>query len=236
MDWTGAVDLYCERTAAGPWNEPFNAWSNAAFLLAAVWGAVTAVRRGCDAWVLWLLIGLAALVGVGSFLFHVFANRWSELADTIPIWTFVAVYTLAAMRWIGGMAPRRVGLWAAIVLLAGVAMAVLTGFEGGDPAVPAAAAPPAPLNGSGQYAPALAALVVFSLVTGLRRHPLRAWVWGATAAFLGALVFRALDMRVCAAMPIGVHFLWHLFDGLMVALLLQLLIRALPARRAPAGA
>ncbi|HHS93887.1 MAG TPA: hypothetical protein ENK63_00885, partial [Rhodobacterales bacterium] len=129
----------------------------------------------------WVLIVLTALIGIGSGLFHTFANRWSELADTLPIWTFVALYILAAMHWLGGMAPRKVALWAGLIVAGGVAMGFLAGGEGGDAsAVPAA---PDPLNGSGQYAPALAALVIFSVITWLRHHPYRAWVWAATAAF-----------------------------------------------------
>lgn len=31
MDWMLYVDLYCERTAPGVWNEPLNALSNLAF-------------------------------------------------------------------------------------------------------------------------------------------------------------------------------------------------------------
>jgi len=33
-------------------------------------------------------------------------------------------------------------------------------------------------------------------------------------------------MAVCPSFPIGGHFLWHVLNGVMVALLLQLLLRA----------
>ena len=35
MDWFAPIDIYCERTAPGFWDEPFNALTNAAFLIAA---------------------------------------------------------------------------------------------------------------------------------------------------------------------------------------------------------
>ena len=32
VDWSGAVNSYCERTGPGYWSEPVNAFSNAAGL------------------------------------------------------------------------------------------------------------------------------------------------------------------------------------------------------------
>lgn len=229
VDWTQAVDIYCERTAPGFWNEPWNALSNASFILAAAWGAYEARRRALAEPVLWLLIGLAGLIGVGSFLFHTYANRWSELADTLPIWTFVAIYILASMRWIADMSPRKVALWAGGVIAGGVAIAFLAAGEGGpEAALPGA---PDPLNGSGQYAPALAALLFFAILTTIRRHPYRGWLWAAALAFLVSLTFRTFDLRVCEGFAHGTHFVWHLMNGAMIAALLQLMIRVLDDRR-----
>ncbi len=234
MDWTRAVDLYCERTAPGLWNEPWNLLSNLGFVLVALWAAAEARRRGVTHPVAWLLIVLAGAIGVGSGLFHSFANGWSELADTLPIWTFVAVYVLAAMRWLGGMAPGRVALWAGLVVLAGVAWAVFVAGEGTAPEAAAPAAPD-PLNGSGQYAPALVAMLVLSGLMGWRRHPCRRWMWAATGAFVLSLGFRTVDQAVCAAFPRGTHFLWHLLNAAMIAALLQMLLRVMSPRPATAG-
>jgi hypothetical protein len=88
------------------------------------------------------------------------------------------------------------------------------------------ASAPTALNGSEQYAPALIALLVFSFVTWRRRHPVWRWIWAATGVFCLSLVFRTIDLRVCESFPIGSHFMWHLLNGLMVGLLLQLLLRA----------
>lgn len=223
MDWFQAVDIYCERTSDAFWAEPVNALSNLSFILASLWGAIEARRRALPQPVLWLLIALAAVIGIGSFLFHTFANHWSELADTLPIWTFVAIYVLTSMRWIGGMKPGRVGIIALIAI--GIVVAILATGEGDS----TAAAPSAPdsLNGSGQYFPAVLALVAFSLLTWWRKHPYRHWVWAATLAFLISLTFRTLDRDICATFPLGTHFIWHLMNGAMIAALLQLLIRVM---------
>ncbi len=229
MDWFQAVDIYCERTSAAFWAEPVNALSNLSFLAAALWGAIEARRRALTEPTLWLLIALGAVIGIGSFLFHTFANHWSELADTMPIWTFVAIYVLAAMRWLGGMKPGRIAIVALVVI--GVIVAVTAIGEGGAPEAAAAPTSPDPFNGSLQYLPAVAALAFFSGLTAIRRHPYRRWVWGATLAFLISLTFRTLDRDICTALPLGTHFIWHLMNGAMIAALLQLMIRVMSDAR-----
>lgn len=227
MDWFQAVDIYCERTSAAYWAEPFNALSNLAFPLAALWAAVAARRRGLGQPILWILITMAALIGFGSFLFHTHANRWSELADTLPIWSFVGAFVLTAMHHIGGMAPAKVARVAGFIALAVVlTIWLLASGEGAD----AAAHQADPLNGSGQYAPAVVALLVFSVFTWWRTSPSAPWIWAATATFLLSLAFRTVDMAICASLPLGSHFVWHLLNAVMIGLLLQMLIRNLHAK------
>lgn len=218
MDWFQAVDIYCERTSAAFWAEPVNAASNLSFVAAALWAAATARARGLTSPVLWLLIAMAGLIGLGSFLFHSFATRWAELADTLPIWTFVAAFVLTAMHHIGDLPPRRVARIGAIIAIAAAAAIYLASNEGANPA-------PDPLNGSGQNAPALLALLIFAALTAYRRHPAAPWIIAATGTFGLSLTFRTLDRDLCASLPIGTHFLWHLLNGLMIALLLQMLLR-----------
>lgn len=231
MGWTDPVDIYCERVTAAFWAEPFNAASNVSFILAALWAACEAKRRGIGSPMVWLLIWMAGAIGVGSFLFHTFANHWSEYADTIPIWSFVAAFVLAAMHFIGGMPVRRVLSVAGLVILAAVAALYVASGEGSG-----AVEAPDPLNGSGQYFPAVLALVVFTGVAYWRRHPGAPWILAAFVTFLISLGFRTVDRDICAAFPLGTHFVWHLLNGLMIAILLQMLIRtgdfAAAARRA----
>lgn len=226
MNWTAPVDIYCERLTPGLWAEPVNALTNAAFILAAIWAAVTARQRGEDSALVWVLIALAAAIGVGSFLFHTFANRWSELADVIPIWTFVALYVLAALHRLGGVRPGRLAM---IGLGAAGLVALLMAFGEGDAPTQTAPVAPDPFNGSLQYLPAVAAFVVFIIVTQSRSSPLRHWVLAAGATFALSLAFRTVDRDICATLPLGTHFLWHLLNGLMIGLVLQILIRARPA-------
>ena len=226
MDWSAAVDIYCERTSAAFWAEPLNAVSNLAFPLAALWAAVQAKRCHIAAPVVWLLIGMAALIGLGSFLFHTFANAWSEYADTVPIWSFVALYIFTAIHRLGGVKPGRL---AAIALaVAGLLSVIFLAAGEGRTA-------PDPLNGSGQYAPALIALVVFAALARRRHHPMRAWIAACALTFLISLVFRTVDKTACTVLPFGTHFLWHILNAGMVGLLLQVLIRSPVKAAAPSA-
>ena len=224
MNWTAAVDIYCERLGPEFWAEPWNAISNLAFILAAFWAWRTARVMGVQNMAISVLIALAFCIGVGSFLFHTYAQVWSEFADTIPIWTFVAAYIVTSMHVIGGVKPGRIAVIAlgvaAIVIISTIA------FDSPD----AAPSKQSWTNGSEQYLPAVIAMLVLSGLALRRRHSLRMWFVAATVTFLVSLGFRTLDVHVCTTLPIGTHFIWHVLNGAMIALLLQALIRhrALP--------
>jgi hypothetical protein len=219
MDWLLAVDIYCERISPAFWAEPLNALSNAAFPIAALWAAVDAKRRHVTAPIVWLLICMAALIGLGSFLFHTFANTWSEYADTIPIWSFVALFVFTAIHRIGGVKPGKLAAIALAVAALVTVMFLATG-EGQTSTAPD------PLNGSGQYAPAVIALLVFAVLSYRRRHPMWHWISAAAVVFLLSLTARTFDMALCPSLPVGTHFIWHILNGLMIGILLQVLIRS----------
>ena len=107
MDWSANIDRsekifsYCER-GGNPafWAEPFNAISNGAFLIASLlaliaWARMPAARRGLAELGLILTV---AIIGIGSFLFHTIATRWSAIADIAPIGAFMLIFAVYAMR------------------------------------------------------------------------------------------------------------------------------------------
>ena len=146
--WFEPVRAYCERTDAGFWAEPVNALTNAAFLLA----AGLAVRRARGDGPVLALAAVVFVVGLGSFLFHTLANRWSMLADVIPIAVFIYGYFALTMIRFFGLGPLvatavtlafaafNLGLTPALDALSGRSVAGLT-------------------NGSIDYVPAILALL-----------------------------------------------------------------------------
>ncbi len=219
------IDLYCERHVHGFWDEPINALSNLGFVIAAVLAYHTAAKRGNILWIETILILLAGLIGIGSFLFHTLANTSAELADVIPIWSFVALYVLSAIYFNTGRNMAKTGRIAAYVL---GSVGLVFYFTSGNVVSDTASAPTDPFNGSLQYLPALIAVLGFAVISTIKAHPAARLVQLAAGAFLVSLCARTFDLQMCALTHgIGTHFLWHLLNAVMVWALLMALIRYL---------
>lgn len=231
MAWNDQIFRYCERGAdPGFWAEPLNAVTNGAFILAAIaaaWelGRLDRERRSSAA------IGLTALVaviGVGSFLFHTYATRWSSYADTIPIGIFMLAYLAFALRalvrlpWIG--VAVGIALFIAALNYAGTVQC-----RPGLLSAMAVARGPC-LNGTVGYAPAAIALLLIGAWLAIRRHPAWGYLVTAGAVFVISMTFRTVDMEICASTRLagrllGTHFLWHTLNALTLYLLLLAAIR-----------
>lgn len=215
MDWTTAIDNYCERMGPGFWAEPWNAVSNAAFVVAAVVGLAAARRRDRLDGGIVLLVAILAVIGVGSFLFHTFATRWAVIADVIPIQAFIFAYFALAMRRFAGFPWWAAGL--AAVLFAAISVggaSALSRLTGGA------------LNGSEGYVPPLVALGVVGAALWLagRRCAGASLIAGA-AIFAVSLTFRTVDMVVCPTFPLGTHFVWHTLNGVLLGFLVVAMVR-----------
>ncbi len=236
-DWCAPIDAYCERTDATFWSEPVNAWSNAAFLIAALiayrlWRKAGGRDRPALA-----LIAVIASVGVGSFLFHTLANRWSLTADVLPITVFIYGYFVLAMtRYF------RLGLVAAIAVTVGFALfnagfvrgwKVLFGYSGVDWT-----------NGSVGYFPAALAMLAVGALLFWRasrrngRDAASAERAGqalllAAAVFSVSLVFRSIDLAVCSWSVVGTHFLWHILNAVVLFTLVKAAIDFSSVARGP---
>lgn len=213
MNWREPVIDYCERLDGRFWSEPLNAVSNAAFLLAAV-AAYTLLRKrgGADAAATALVV-VTGFVGVGSLVFHTVATRGALLLDVIPIAVFIYGYFLLALRRFFGLALLPA---AAITVAFGAASALVDQNVSG-------------LNGSVSYLPALAALLSFAALLWRKNPQAAKGLAIASAVFLLSLTLRTVDREICATLPTGTHFLWHLLNACVLWLLLRTAILARPA-------
>jgi hypothetical protein len=210
MDWFRAVNNYCERTDPGYWSEPVNAITNAAFILAAIWGWRIASAAGDTGGR--VLAAILAAIGVGSYLFHTHAQIWSLYADVIPIQVFILAYLyLATVRffavpWWGG----------ALAVLAFIPYAAVTARGLG--------ALVGSLNGSIGYVPVPILIAAYAVALRHRRpEAARGLAIGAGILAL-SLVFRTLDAGICAGFPLGTHFLWHLLNAAMLGWMIRVVV------------
>ena len=215
MDLFAQMDNYCERTDFQFWSEPVNAATNIAFILAAVivWGLMGG-KRDLPSRLLCLNL---ALIGVGSFLFHTHATGWAVLMDVFPILTFILAYVFMATRRFFG-APLWAGI-AAVVIYFPFSYVVSSSVGNAF----------GPLNGSVSYTPV--PILIYGYAAALiRRAPQTAMGLAIGASILVvSLTFRTVDEGICAAIPLGTHFLWHVLNGIMLGWMIVVLHRHLPA-------
>ena len=210
-----AIDIYCERLSADFWAEPINAITNAAFIIAGIMAIIVARRHNAlNGATLWLA-ALILMIGTGSFLFHTFATRWAMLTDVIPIMIYkVSFLIIYARRVVKASWPITAGLVAGFFAL---------GYIFGQ-------MPQEWLNGSLSYAPAFLYIGGFGVYHLMTKKNAPWALLAAAVTFAVSLTFRSLDMAMCEAIPMGIHFMWHVLNGVVLYLTLYGLIRNHPPK------
>ena len=213
MAWSDQVDGYCERLDPGYWAQPANALTNIAFLIA----AVVMWRRSAGLPLARTMVSNLAVIGVGSYLFHTHANRLTSVMDVAPIAGFILLYVFAASRDLLGLRGWQAGLSAAAFL----PYAALT--------VPLWAMVPG-LGSSAGYAPVPVLIAAYAWL--LRRsapETAKGLAIGAGILVL-SLIFRTLDGPLCGVIPLGLHFIWHLLNAVMLAWIIEVYRRHMLAK------
>jgi hypothetical protein len=210
MNTATFIDLYCERTSASWWNEPLNVVTNLAFFVAAYLLAcqLRSMKPNTGLgvpWDWWALSGLIALIGMGSLLFHLFAQPWAGWLDVMFIafylHFFIAVYLRHIFRW-----PWR-WAWLGIVFFFLFAQMVTQVMEQW----------PLPwLRGTTQYQPALLGLCLLALLSFAYQRATAIWLWIAVLTFAISLLFRQIDLPLCQQWRYGTHFIWHILNAVVL--------------------
>ena len=204
-DWTAYLDLYCERTASGLWNEPLNAMTNLAFWIAA--GVVVAVcrRRGkvltTD---LKVLILLLLVVGAGSLALHTLATRAAGLADVVGIALYLHAWFVVYLHRVWHWPWRLAWLGVPGFLLLSTALGWVWQSIDMQPAA---------------YLAAWTVLLLACLDAARRRQLVVARPLGyAWLVFACSMALRQIDSTLCGAWPHGTHFMWHLLNACTLGL------------------
>ncbi|MGX7875790.1 ceramidase domain-containing protein [Mesorhizobium sp. ORM6] len=202
------VDLYCERTGPGLWAEPTNALTNLAFIAAGLWGVREVRRRKTGAFAEVLAWWVVA-IGIGSTIFHTFATKGTVWVDVLPIAGFTLAYTLFNLRRLLDMRwGKAIAIFVVFYAVAGaIAFAVPDWLRQAS-------------NGTTGYLPPFLALAFFGVWVTASGNRAGWYNLTGSAIFVVSVICRMIDPLVCASFPLGTHFLWHIFNGLMLGVLL----------------
>lgn len=200
------IDIYCERIAPGLFAEPLNALTNLAFFVAARHAWILARREKALDGAAALLVLLLAAIGAASGAFHTLATLWAMLADSLSILFYQVAYIFLYARRV-----MRLGAGGALALLGSFVALTLAAGE----------MPKEWLNGSLSYIPAVAFLCGLGIWHRLRAARERNVLLAASGVFLVSLVLRTSDMALCPVLPAGLHFLWHVLNGIVLYITLR---------------
>lgn len=199
------IGHYCGRFAPGFLGEPLNSFSNIGFIIGALYALRKWHSRGAeDRWQLLLFI-LAALIGMGSFIFHSIPSQATLWGDLVPIQIFgLAFFGYVLLRYL------RLSYLTTVILL--LTFFLVRQFW-------LAAAPRGAWGGGITHAPTLLLLMIMIFI--MRYKGFAAWRYMAAASisYVLALIVRSWDLAVCSFFPWGLHWAWHLLTALTASLL-----------------
>jgi len=191
--------MYRERSGDPAfWAEPFNALSNASFIIAAAFAMDLAIRRRALTPSAIALILIAGVIGCGSFLFHTIPLPLTKWLDILPIMLFQIIFL-----WLISRDLLSINGWISagiVIVVVGSSLALMPILQ--------------PLNGSLFYIPSLAAMFTFGTLWAKRRRTEPFILLIAACCFTVAITARSIDWIV--PWPWGTHFLWHLMNGFVV--------------------
>ena len=209
------LDLYCERTTPEFWAEPVNAVTNLGFVFSA-WMVWRLARREqvLDMGIV-TLIGMIVAIGLGSFLFHTLASQVTRWLDILPIFTFQLLYLGLYCRRVIRLPMTLTCLLLLFFLLAALVASQLSAY----------------LNGSLIYAPAWLTIVILGWYHHRSHNAARSLLLETAGILLMSLALRSIDISVCSGFELGTHFLWHIFNALVIYLVMLALILNIGGQR-----
>ena len=195
------IDAYCERLEPGLWAEPLNAVTNLAFLLAAL---TCALRFGRPRPPLGMaLVVILALIGLGSGLFHTFANRLTALLDVLAIAAYVFAYVFAVNRHVLGWSQG--WSWTSMLVLPAYLALATAGFV----QIPG-------FDISAAYWSVCALIAGYGVVLWRSRPEFARGLLIGAAILSVSIAARSLDIGLCETVPSGTHFIWHFLNAVML--------------------
>jgi hypothetical protein len=197
--------VYAETDMTRPLPEPWNGFSSLSFVVAGIWWLIVLSRRLRENMALAVCMAVLVINGIGSTLFHALrTSKYFLMMDWMPI-------MLLGLLLIFYLWSRALGRWWLSLIVVPVLWFGLFSLR---------TLVDLPQQASISVGYGLMALtVVVPLVIHLIRTQGRHLKWmllGGVMYGLG-MFFRVADTWWVDVLPMGTHFLWHLFNGLGAA-------------------
>lgn len=190
------LDVYKERgESKGLLAEPINLLSNLAFF-----AATLITMPFCRSWVDGILSTGISIVGIASSLYHARPCKMTLLGDAMAIivWTIFYVFVWAHFM-MSFQLPITLGVMGGFLLLS---FLFIKKFGKS-------------MNGSADYIPVIVLLLLCGSCLWYKYGHPHLVIAGILASI--SLVFRVVDREV--HLPSGTHFIWHILNGFMMAML-----------------
>lgn len=221
------LDHYCERINTEIWNEPFNIFTNVAFLFVGYLlyqkAKSSSSKNQKPHPDIWILISCIFIIGIGSAIWHILAQYWALWFDRTPILAFISLFIISCLVRIFELSLLKAIIF--FLLFQVINTLVLT------------ALPPDTLNGSLFYLPTGVLLFTITLILWLQNQPIvKYYFLAGSITFVIAIVFRTIDLSVCNSFSIGTHFVWHILIAITIFMLMSGLIDSIKQNeKAPAS-
>jgi len=219
---TPLVHFYgvCERRAPDElFAEPLNVLTSIGFFIAALLSYIHCKRhpevKGENKLDIYIIIFFVALIGVASVTFHMAPSKYTELFDIISIVTFIHIYFFSFLVRVAKLKIFQM----IIVYLAfsGTTHMLVSQF-------------PNAMNDSIAYLSSIIAIIFMSFYMNSKRWAASTQLYIASIIGMASLFFRSIDNFVCDQIPTGTHFIWHLFNAILIYLLVKQLVRSINRR------
>lgn len=209
MNLTQNIDIYCERLVPGILAEPINFITNIAFFLSFIllfrqYKKRTFGDKATAKYSL-ILIYLVLLMGIGSFIFHLYGTVWAAITDTLPIMIFIILYLYLSIRFYLNQSI----IIATLSLLAFLFFNFFLSYIG--------------IEEISSYLMALFSMLIISILAYLRKeYDISMGLLISSLIFIVSLSFRQIDALSCSYLSIGTHWVWHILNAILLYVLVIL--------------
>ena len=199
------MDLYCERIDPGFLGEPLNMLSSMAYVFVAAAFLWMVKNKPKDIHYRNMAI-IAVSVGATSTIFHAWPMIFTEFFDLIAVSLFAVYFFWYAVQKLLNTSP----------VITWVAMGALGGAFG-------ACAYFITDENIRNHTMVFGIFAILCLMLIDARFRLAKY-YAALGLFVAAIASRMLDTPLCNMVPIGTHWLWHIFSAIAVFFLLWVCI------------